>query len=167
MNWDALGAIAELVGALAVVTTVAYLAIQIRNEKMRSIREDRRVRSERIANAYMELADGDHLPGVLVKVSDHAKSETGWRRVAEATGLEPLEAIRYSLSRQGLMHGFQLSFTDKDIAEGERESALMRLRYTIKQDGLAFEEFWKVLGPTFLPEFRSVVDEELNQDGDA
>ncbi|MFT4562959.1 MAG: hypothetical protein ACI9BW_002710 [Gammaproteobacteria bacterium] len=30
MNWDALGAISELVGALAVVATLVYLAIQIR-----------------------------------------------------------------------------------------------------------------------------------------
>lgn len=29
MNWDAIGAIAELVGALAVVLTLAYLARQI------------------------------------------------------------------------------------------------------------------------------------------
>lgn len=31
MNWDALGAIAELVGAAGVVATLVYLSIQIRN----------------------------------------------------------------------------------------------------------------------------------------
>lgn len=30
MNWDALGTIAEIVGALAVVVSIAYLAVQIR-----------------------------------------------------------------------------------------------------------------------------------------
>ncbi len=30
MNWDAIGAIGEIVGALAVVVTLAYLALQIR-----------------------------------------------------------------------------------------------------------------------------------------
>ena len=30
MNWDAIGAIAELVGAIATVATLAYLAVQIR-----------------------------------------------------------------------------------------------------------------------------------------
>ena len=35
MNWDALGALSELVGAVAVIVTLAYLAIQIRdNNKM-------------------------------------------------------------------------------------------------------------------------------------
>jgi hypothetical protein len=30
MNWDAIGAVAELIGALAVIATLAYLAIQTR-----------------------------------------------------------------------------------------------------------------------------------------
>ena len=31
MNWEALGAIAELLGALGVIATVVYLAVQIRH----------------------------------------------------------------------------------------------------------------------------------------
>ncbi len=35
MNWDAVGAVAEILGALGVIVTVAYLAIQIRqNSKL-------------------------------------------------------------------------------------------------------------------------------------
>ena len=30
MNWDALGAIAELLGAIAVFLTLAYLTVQVR-----------------------------------------------------------------------------------------------------------------------------------------
>ena len=30
MNWDAIGAIGEIVGAIGVIATLAYLAIQIR-----------------------------------------------------------------------------------------------------------------------------------------
>ena len=30
MNWDAVGALAELLGSLAVVISIAYLAIQIK-----------------------------------------------------------------------------------------------------------------------------------------
>jgi hypothetical protein len=30
MNWEALGAIGEIVGAIAVVVTIGYLAVQIR-----------------------------------------------------------------------------------------------------------------------------------------
>ena len=34
VNWDALGAIAELIGAIAVIATLAYLAIQVRQSKL-------------------------------------------------------------------------------------------------------------------------------------
>ena len=38
MNWDALGAIAELVGAIAVLLTLIYLAVQIRqNNKLAEV----------------------------------------------------------------------------------------------------------------------------------
>ena len=38
MNWDAIGAVSEIIGALAVVITLAYLAVQIRqsNDLLRS-----------------------------------------------------------------------------------------------------------------------------------
>ena len=34
VNWDALGAIGELIGAIAVIATLAYLAIQVRQSKL-------------------------------------------------------------------------------------------------------------------------------------
>jgi hypothetical protein len=37
MNWDALGAVGEFTGALAVVVSVIYLAIQIRNNTRASV----------------------------------------------------------------------------------------------------------------------------------
>jgi K+ transporter len=30
MNWDAIGAVGEMIGALALVVTIAYLALQVR-----------------------------------------------------------------------------------------------------------------------------------------
>ena len=37
MNWEALGAIGEIVGAVAVIATLGYLAVQIR-QNTRSVR---------------------------------------------------------------------------------------------------------------------------------
>ena len=34
MNWEALGAIGEIVGAVAVIATLAYLAVQIRQNSL-------------------------------------------------------------------------------------------------------------------------------------
>ncbi len=35
MNWDAIGAIGEILGALAVIATLAYLATQVKSMKIR------------------------------------------------------------------------------------------------------------------------------------
>jgi hypothetical protein len=39
MNWEAIGAIGEIVGALAVVTTLLYLSVQVREYQRTSIAE--------------------------------------------------------------------------------------------------------------------------------
>jgi len=166
MNWNAVGAIGEVVGAFAVVVTVAYLAIQIRNESARAKREHRRDRTSRMANAYADLSDSDYMPHLLVKLGDLSEAPTGWKSVAEATGLEPVEAIRYSFSRQGMLHSFQDSLLDMSLEPAERDSVGRRLKYTIRQDGPAFVALWAVLGATFLPDFQAAVEKELSGSDD-
>jgi hypothetical protein len=39
MNWDAIGAISEIVGALSVVITLIYLAVQVRMSRIQSAAE--------------------------------------------------------------------------------------------------------------------------------
>ena len=41
MNWDAVGAIAELLGAVAIVVTLIYLAVQIKYARLSSIDTNR------------------------------------------------------------------------------------------------------------------------------
>ena len=41
MNWEALGAIGEIVGAVAVVVTLGYLAVQIRKNTRLELTESR------------------------------------------------------------------------------------------------------------------------------
>ena len=46
MNWEAIGAIGEIVGAVAVVLTLAYLAIQVRHAKEAAADTNRLERSQ-------------------------------------------------------------------------------------------------------------------------
>jgi hypothetical protein len=53
MNWDALGAIAELAGALAVVATLVYLALQMKqNSKL--VEQNNRLLDVSIANSIRD-----------------------------------------------------------------------------------------------------------------
>lgn len=53
MNWDALGAIAELVGAMAVVASLLYLALQVR-AGTRASRVEAKLESARLLNNFMD-----------------------------------------------------------------------------------------------------------------
>jgi len=72
MNWEAIEAVSEIIGALAVVITLAYLAIQIRqnNDLLRS--ESRQVL---VSNDVTSLRAGMELSDVFAKfVSDRELS---------------------------------------------------------------------------------------------
>ncbi len=47
MNWDAIGAIAEIVGATAVVVTLYYLAMQVRESRLQDLAENTTVAVDR------------------------------------------------------------------------------------------------------------------------
>ena len=51
MNWDAIGAMGEIFGAIAVLTTVAYLAIQVRRSNELSLFSS----SRDVINQFNEL----------------------------------------------------------------------------------------------------------------
>ena len=75
MNWEAIGAIGEIVGATAVVASLVYLAVQIRTQN----RESRLSAMHDISVAYREglagTADAD-MADLYVKASDDYESLT-------------------------------------------------------------------------------------------
>ena len=68
MNWEALGAIAEFLGAIGVIATLAYLAVLIR-QNTRSLDEGRKLaeaqsyekRFEMVAHNLVALRDSPHI----------------------------------------------------------------------------------------------------------
>jgi hypothetical protein len=88
MNWDAVGAIAELVGALGVVASLAYLAIQIRQSTAQS-----RVNTTAIeSSAFQQLLDHHSLLNLRL-VDDPGLLKLSLS-VDEAS-LDPLEEQRF------------------------------------------------------------------------
>jgi hypothetical protein len=60
VNWDALGAIAELLGAVGVIVTLAYLAVQIRRSNILAVAESHRYSNQVSAASILAVAqDGD------------------------------------------------------------------------------------------------------------
>jgi len=61
MTWEAIGAIGELVGALAVVVTLAYLATQVRYAKITASDANRLARSTGVREMMLAFATNDEL----------------------------------------------------------------------------------------------------------
>ena len=80
MNWEAIGAIGEVLGALAVVITLMYLALQLKENakglRVQSLNETFRERSEMMR----ELQDMSSIGGIMAKavgedeMTDHERS---------------------------------------------------------------------------------------------
>jgi len=80
MNWDAIGAIGEIVGAVAVVASLVYLATQIRNQN----RESRLAAMHEISSGFREttskILNGD-LSRIFVKAIESFESLTDEERL--------------------------------------------------------------------------------------
>ena len=85
MNWEAIGAVGEVVGAVAVVATLGYLAVQIRqNTKM--MKSSMR---QQLARASQDglIQFAEHA-GILSKI--FVEKDTAWSSPAEAMEAELL-----------------------------------------------------------------------------
>jgi hypothetical protein len=68
MNWDAIGAVGEIIGALAVVFSIVYLAIQIR-QNAKSLQS---TVEQSISNQFSSItanASMSNIPGLLIRAS--------------------------------------------------------------------------------------------------
>ena len=66
MNWDAIGAIGEVVGAAAVVVSIVYLAVQIRQNTSSTKSAVESEIALALANAAFEGADGP-IPEIMFR----------------------------------------------------------------------------------------------------
>ena len=86
MNWDALGAIAELLGAIAVFLTLAYLTVQVRqNSKALELQN-------KFSAAQIMQARTDTLTQVIA-TSSSAENLAALQKIAQITGPESLGDI--------------------------------------------------------------------------
>ncbi|MCH7822420.1 MAG: hypothetical protein IIA07_10405 [Proteobacteria bacterium] len=90
MNWEAIAAIGEIAGAIAVVATLFYLALQIRQN---SFSLDR-------ANEYAQAESVHHINALYVQVfsalSENAELASIYQRALDGAELDATESIRFA-----------------------------------------------------------------------
>ncbi len=77
MNWDAVGAVAELLGALGVIITVAYLALQIRQNTKAMRSAAHQTMFDDIHSVQLALSQDPELAKLYLKGNEAYDSLTG------------------------------------------------------------------------------------------
>ena len=147
INWDAISAISQLVGSLAVVLSVLYLAVQVHQ-------------STRVARLATQDAAATALRDVTKPLMENAELERIWR-----VGLEDINALsieeraRFFHAAYQFLKAFEtIHFhyvygqMDKELWEGWRGL----LCHYIFASGMA--HYWKLRPEVFSERFRRFVD---------
>lgn len=149
MNWQAIGAIGEIGGALAVLVSLIYLAVQIRqNTKM--------MRSA--AKQDLTVATQN----VLFKAVDHADI---WVKLASGEdGSSPEEEARMWLLVRASMRGFESQCYQYEaglLEEDEWQALRTAILDLCTLPGWA--RYWEQMKPHMSNRLRKLVDEGSNQ----
>ena len=70
MNWGALGAIAELLGALAVFTTLVFLAVQLKYANVLARSSAASAQSNRLSDRFIRVAENKDFAALMTKQWD-------------------------------------------------------------------------------------------------
>jgi hypothetical protein len=151
MNWNALGAIAEIIGAAGVIVSLLYLAGQVRNNS----------RQLRHAAAQSVL---DKLNGLIGQLAFTAGAGDVWTR--GLSGIDALESdeevVRFSSmllqafwAYEEVLHYHQAG----DIEEWAWTHAQAPVEHFMRTPG--FQEWWQLRKDWFGEEFQAFVDDRM------
>jgi hypothetical protein len=147
VNWDAIGAIGEIIGALAVFITLVYLALQIRQntKAVQSSALDSTVSASSIAR--QSIYENDEVARVYLK------------GLATPEELDDLGRLKFRLLFHNLMLSHsnifaQAKLSDRPVSEWQAQKPA--IKRGLSSAGGAW--FWKEFAHEFDDEFRAEVD---------
>lgn len=149
MNWEALGAIAEAVGAAGVIATLAYLAIQIRANTAALSAQARHSITDLALQIAMFRADHAEAYARIDAGGDPSPADRQFRYWSHMQFMLHAETYRHHYEL-GLMPESQWNGYVRFIASYSRSPG--------------FAEFWAEAAPAFSEDFRAWLDGELDRD---
>jgi hypothetical protein len=153
MNWEALGAIGEIVGAVAVVVTLGYLAVQIR-QNTRSVRAASHHAVADSFNRINAVIGADTSVGRIVRIG-----RTGLGNVTEDEQVS-LGFLYLSFFRvfETVYYQYEMGTADEHSFQSVERSLNAALSYP------GIREWWLVNLYAFTPGFRSHVDQVIREE---
>ena len=129
MNWEAIGAVGELLGSLAVLLTLIYLALQVRHSK-ELLEENRKIALSRVywdrTQSRLQFGWETAAPGEIVEILLKLRDEDGKARPIDErfSVLTPAEKAKLAANRQNILlhqdnnlYKNELGLVDDEILE--------------------------------------------------
>lgn len=158
MNWDAIGALGEVLGAIAVVVTIFYLAIQTR----------------RATQANLATAFQDHFQAVNQQISEMwsaSNAELMIRGLQGFSELRPPDKGRFDAHLTNMFNLFETSMVHEEQNLLGPET-IENWQWYMRNHLLIYpgvQEWWALKKPLYPPLVREWIDTEIERadsDGD-
>ena len=150
MNWDALGAIAELIGAIAVVATLIYLAAQIRQNTLSN------------RNAALQTVSSQYADWLSTIIENEAVARIYRAGLEDFNQLTQEDRIRFGMLLTHLCRACDAQYhqhTTNALPQEMWESTLESLVGVLEKPGGS--TWWSKYGARFSPSFYSAVSGAL------
>ena len=154
INWEAIGAIGEIIGAIAVVATLGYLAVQVRHSKeatqanTQSLRSAARIESGRYwTEEVIRMALSPDMASIVSKGMADAKSLPDDERERLAAWY-----TQHMIAKDYLYHQYMDGFLPEDA---------WRAQEKVTRGVLQYDSFRRVWDAGFIPvsdEFKEYVE---------
>lgn len=125
MNWEAIGAVAELLGSLAVFLTLIYLAVEVRHARQDVRRSVRQSRAEVSRERLLIRATHQRLNELMVHAQDafgdDVRSNPFVAALVEKANLSPSDAYAVFMELNAeWQYRVQVVSNIEELSEGER-----------------------------------------------
>ena len=150
MNWDAFGAIGEVVGATAVIITLLFLGVQIRSAKLVSRNQ-----------TFSQIFDG--VSRHIVETSSPQLSEVTLRGLLSFDSLKGTDRLQFDSVMSGYLNYIEATLsTAEDRLFDQRVfdewGNFIRLRFAPYQ---GFREWWALAHPVWPAHVVNLIDEQI------
>jgi hypothetical protein len=162
MNWDAIGAIAETLGAVGVIASLVYLATQIRHSRDQMEQNTQALR----AGSYHQ--SNQNLYEVMHGAIDNPLIEQSVRvGLNDFDSLDEKDAFRFGFWMSGVAasyDNFHYQYRVGMLDEERWQPSYANLRATFKNRGVA--QWWRTSHTNYSPAFTALVEEILGEESD-
>ena len=154
MNWEAIGAVGEIAGALAVIVTLGYLAIQIR-QGINSVQ------------GATELEASKQFTDWHARITNSIELRTVWDKAVEGESLSDVERVQYMWLISELffmIEGFYRQYKRGLISESSWGPLEMSVIAALKNDQVS--TWWEAEISPLSGEFRDHLNEARKMGSD-